>query len=742
MWRVWLSLAAFGLVWLLTRIPRFVWRALARGARFAVLAAVFILALVGLGNFVLSTPGDAARSLDPGSEICRDSMTRDGWDVLVPPVTDGRPAYVANDEWDAIDKLGSVWRRRFACAIQRHAVPDYADPAGTRRRLTYDLAFIEFQEDGKPHPLRQLCADGSAGCVDRGYGPVARADRHQIEGLLDHLCGVWRNGTCTGGPHYVIVFVHGWRHNAAIGDSNVSELRHYAAHVARFLADRKAAEPEAPEPRVTALFVGWRGARVDETRLRRALGKAGEAIGTALALGTLFDRKPVSEAVAPAVYAGLRSIEQMLGLTRPPAGREMPPANPNRMIVFGHSLGGNMLATTLRDDLIKKVGRHDPGSYMAPPLGDLVVLINPASEATKWTDVQRAVWRRIAMSLSERRPGPDYGAGHDFFHAEQRPIVISATAARNWPPGGLRELDCDTTPAGGLTDTSRRIGESRRLAAEGVDYDWATYDLFPAFKGDLRPVSDTIQRALLGDDPQNACDDGQDSWGRRVVRWAIDQLRFVPFQQTDPEQTRTIGHYDPPRTPRGRLRGDRDKSDYLSGRPFGTTHELRGRIAGPERAVTRDGLREAPIDYEKIAGAQATCPSARNWLTLAREKQQGRYPGAHAIAWASSDAEAFAPALNIQHGFSNAGLSPITRANDPFWNMRAFDTALARHDGYMLTSFICAMNQLVMDEVTGAPATTAAGAAPPAVTAERAGRARFRNLAPAEPAVTQPETTE
>ena len=51
------------------------------------------------------------------------------------------------------------------------------------------------------------------------------------------------------------------------------------------------------------------------------------------------------------------------------------------------------------------------------------------------------------------------------------------------------------------------------------------------------------------------------------------------------------------------------------------------------------------------------------------------------------------------HGFNLAGQQPITRANDPFWNMRALD-ALMRHDGYKLSSFICAMNQLVMDDIT------------------------------------------
>jgi hypothetical protein len=45
-------------------------------------------------------------------------------------------------------------------------------------------------------------------------------------------------------------------------------------------------------------------------------------------------------------------------------------------------------------------------------------------------------------------------------------------------------------------------------------------------------------------------------------------------------------------------------------------------------------------------------------------------------------------------------MAAITRANDPFWNIRAFDTALARHDGYVLSSFICGLNQLILDDIT------------------------------------------
>ena len=62
------------------------------------------------------------------------------------------------------------------------------------------------------------------------------------------------------------------------------------------------------------------------------------------------------------------------------------------LIVAGHSLGGNMLATGLKDDVLKAVRRHRFGETLPPVLGNLVVLINPASEASKWTAIQREVW--------------------------------------------------------------------------------------------------------------------------------------------------------------------------------------------------------------------------------------------------------------------------------------------------------------------------------------------------------------
>lgn len=119
-----------------------------------------------------------------------------------------------------------------------------------------------------------------------------------------------------------------------------------------------------------------------------------------------------------------------------------------------------MLATALKDELVKLVERHkpgrhvrdfeapgpgfhnEPGDFVPAPLGNLVVLINPAAEAAKWTELQHAVWRRILMSLSDKSHSADFTEGHLFFRDDQRPVIVSATAARDWPPGGLRPIDC------------------------------------------------------------------------------------------------------------------------------------------------------------------------------------------------------------------------------------------------------------------------------------------------------------
>lgn len=665
------------------------------------------MAVLFVNYVVLSTAKSKAyRNLDPSVPVCREGLER-GWTDLADA---GRAALKTLDEpndggWSDLsdDELALVardrgWEIKLSCALQRHIVPA-TRPGGTA--LDYHLGFLEFAEDGEPYAL--------VSDTGRGGGVTSATLRHAMEtemhtrhmsarevkpviGQLDIL-----KKHLSTGAHYVIVFIHGWRHDARIGDNNVADLRLYAAHAARFIRQRCLSDSAYCNMDVTAIYVGWRGARVDERGLKDLFGEpVGGALGNVSAGATLFDRKPVSEAVAPAAISALRSLEAVLA------------AHPgNKMLVMGHSLGGNMLATGLKDDLIKAVRRHKPGEILPPVLGDLVVLINPAAEANKWTSIQREVWSRTAFHVDANTSAADVLRDNTFFPPEQRPVIVSITAALAFPAGGLRAGDCawigldfDDRFREAREKIRRRLRATDSMFDTGVDYDWATHDLFPTFKLDLRPAAAYLDRQaarIEGAQPKSqSCAAPRPvpffaSVRALPLRALATLAATFPFQNTDREESHTIGNLDPPRPASGVL------ADALpSAAPFGTTHEMLGRaVAGAE-------LHHA---YATLADAALDCPQTNRWLVRARARRQEQAGN----FWNSADlgppvpgvSGQGEPAERILHGLNLTGIAPITRANDPFWNIRAFDNALSRHDGYRLTAFICAIHQLALDDITG-----------------------------------------
>jgi hypothetical protein len=69
----------------------------------------------------------------------------------------------------------------------------------------------------------------------------------------------------------------------------------------------------------------------------------------------------------------------------------------------------------------------------------------------------------------------------------------------------------------------------------------------------------------------------------------------------------------------------------------------------------------------------------------------------------------------FRHGLAHSGMAPIVRGNDPFWNVRVFETGMRDHDGYTSYPLMCAVQQLVMDRVAEPDAVPAA--TPPAASA-------------------------
>jgi hypothetical protein len=711
-------------------IVRLAWRA---GPFVASL--VFFIAGVFLVSFaLLDTRRDVAyRFSAPGSDECIARQLAANATILASEKID-------NDELSAVRQVmqdDPKQKDAFTCMLQLHAmrpgfVPENPDKTAGNPSLGYYLSFLEFEENGNPAQIgldHQLLA------------------RPQIDVLLEHLDRQKKAGR----QNFVFAFIHGWRHDAQIGDENVKNVRLMAAHLASFLEQRCKNNARYCGATVTAVYVGWRGARVDEGRLGRLLGGhfagATSAINDSLASMTLFDRKPVSERIAPSVISALRMIDHRIRSKDDHSNWFEQP----RLIVVGHSLGGNLLATGLKDSMIGIVARHldemqksgdtskpdQQAPLVKPPFSDLVVLLNPAAEAEKWIAIQRAFSQRLNADIDSK-------IVHDAYSVRQPPIFISLTAARSWPANGIHQAD--------VTTFEQHLGIAPRLRSNpcGVirtfdgdykpsdEYDSATYDLFPFFKFDFRPLAQTIED-WSNPNPYD-CNSARDADVPRRpnrLKQALWQgfsaaLRNAPFMDTNVEQTRTIGHVDPMRAPYGVLYGsENDPATW-----FGTTHEFLINAHGEKSASTYtahyidasspDKSECAVIDHwlltartdEKYASHQRAGGALVNWDSGWSSIKTGKVlpgePGKPNLTNIRSRPDS--PNDNIEGQFRQtlyfSGMRSITGANDPFWNVRAFESAMTNHNGYVSYPLICAIFQFVMDKVTDDAAVQVSKQAP------------------------------
>src|SRR5215470_5066311 len=192
---------------------------------------------------------------------------------------------------------------------------------------------------------------------------------------------------------------------------------------------------------------------------------------------------------------------------------------------------------------------------------------------------------------------------------------------------------------------------------------------------------------------------------------------------TDVEQTRTIGNLIPTRSPIGTL----NNGAILTSTFYGTTHELTFNLGHVEADFMLPSYRMASDrDYTE-------CAVVDHWLWRARTRQDVR----NSMNWDSGFATdppvppdhpvnvtplRDRPTMGegrlesrFRHGLAHSGMAPIVRGNDPFWNVRVFETGMRDHDGYTSYPLMCAIQQLVMDRIADAvPAPAAAPSAPPA----------------------------
>lgn len=241
------------------------------------------------------------------------------------------------------------------------------------------------------------------------------------------------------GSKYVVIFVHGWRHDARPDDSNVQSFRTMLAYSAKYLHDRAEYGDNA---QVLGIYIGWPG---NEWQW------AWEDQAQVPAFLTFWSRKKESEYLAPYVSDYIYRIRDRIN-------DENNVLNLNRFLIVGHSFGGNLLINALKQDYknaipdVKKM--HSP----IKGISDLTVLLNPASDFSNWKEIQKIEYER-----SGYHQPPEYKSffnNHiEFFDARQKPILMSITSTCDWKKA-----------SSGITKDEKH---------GSFDCDWATGWAFP-----------------------------------------------------------------------------------------------------------------------------------------------------------------------------------------------------------------------------------------------------------------------
>lgn len=224
------------------------------------------------------------------------------------------------------------------------ALQEFKDPA--HPDAGYLLGFIEFDDQGQ--------------VFDRGQMNDVVTQLDERAGMQDLL---------------MVVFVHGWKHSAAPGDGNIGTFRGELARLSELESaiSRKTGEPARE---VVGVYLGWRGGSLTLPGVKEL---------------TFWDRKNTAHKVGHGgvteVVSRLEQIRKTKDAIEKKERKDPNAVSRTRLVVVGHSFGGAVVYSALSQILMTGfVDTVGPDGFITDVrgFGNLVVLINPAFEATRF----------------------------------------------------------------------------------------------------------------------------------------------------------------------------------------------------------------------------------------------------------------------------------------------------------------------------------------------------------------------
>ena len=270
---------------------------------------------------------------------------------------------------DGLQGLTPVEARALAGIVPNAA---HQTAHGFMKGAPYELAIVEFDDQGR--------------CYDRG----------QMDGVTQRLEALAPDNSTTGEDVILVVFVHGWQHDARTDDDNLTAFRALLSKTVEH-ERRHASAGVAPRP-VLGVFVGWRG-----------LSDYG--LGDVVADATFWTRQAAGQRVATG------SVRELFGRLRHYRNRQQKRGGNPLLVIVGHSFGGMIVFSALAQSLIQAASA--PVGRMTPEFADLVLLVNPAIEGARYIPIYDLVTSAAFQARTTK----------------QLPVFICAQAENDQPVG-------------------------------------------------------------------------------------------------------------------------------------------------------------------------------------------------------------------------------------------------------------------------------------------------------------------
>ena len=169
----------------------------------------------------------------------------------------------------------------------------------------------------------------------------------------------------------IVVFVHGWKHNAVPHDPNLVSFGEALDRLSRTEAALSRHQHRAKR-KIVGVYMGWRGASITAPVLKEL---------------TFWERKSTAQKVGHGDLTAVLTQLDQIRLARDREAQESHTRSRTRLVIVGHSFGAEAVYSAVGQIMAQRfVATEGPATVGSDieGFGNLVVLVNPAFEASQY----------------------------------------------------------------------------------------------------------------------------------------------------------------------------------------------------------------------------------------------------------------------------------------------------------------------------------------------------------------------